>query len=140
MSQHGSRPTPACPDPTGRDETAAEFFARISNPATPALDKLERWAADVKRAELQVKLDEATKHRDHYNQLARETRDMAAERETSQGREATMAAAMRYKAQALVWEREVSALTAQLVAPVEQAAVELPADAVAGMDSMAGVL
>jgi hypothetical protein len=97
-----------------RDETFAEQLARISSTATPNLDKLTAFAADFRVADLEEKLAEAKQHRDHYNGLYRETRDMAAERETFQGREATMAAAMRYKSQALVWEREVYSLTAQI--------------------------
>ncbi|RZL40145.1 MAG: hypothetical protein EOP35_01685 [Rubrivivax sp.] len=116
-------------------ESVNEWLAGVQVQADAVAGKFARAAADLKREQLA----EATKHRDHYSNLAAETKAMAAERETFQGREATMAAAMRYKAQALVWEREVCSLTAQLAAPVVQAAVELPTDAVAGMDDMCGV-
>lgn len=68
------------------------------------------------RTALELRLIEATQHRDYYNAQYREVRDMAAERETPQGREATMDAAMRLKGQALVWDREVCRLTAELQA------------------------
>lgn len=116
-------------------ESVAGWLAGVQVRAEAVADKFARVAADLKREQLA----EAMRHRDYYNGLAREARDMAAERETFQGREATMAAAMRYKAQALVWDREVCALTEQLMAPAEWAAVVLPTDAVAGMDEMAGV-
>lgn len=117
-------------------ESVADWLSGVQAKADAVAEKIARVAVDLKRE----RLAEATKHRDYYNALARQTRDMAAERETPQGRDATMAAAMRYAAQALVWEREVCALTAALAAPAEVVAVVLPADAVTGMDDMAGVL
>lgn len=126
--------------PLDRDETFAEQLARISNPPVPAFEKLERWAADVKLAGLEEKLAEAKQHRDYYQRVYRETRDMSFERETFQGREATMAAAMRFKAQALVWEREVMSLTAQIAAAGFVAGgVQLESAAMRGMDDMAGL-
>jgi predicted glycosyltransferase len=93
------------------------------------------------RVALEQRLAEAKQHRDHYDSLFRETRDMAAERETPQARDATMQAAMRYKGQALVWDREVTSLTAELQA----VAAHLPVTAAqcADMDdthSFSGVL
>lgn len=68
------------------------------------------------KKQMEAQLAEAVTQRDRCNALYRETRDMADERETLQGKEATMRAAMRYKAQAEVWGREVCSLTAQLAA------------------------
>lgn len=97
-------------------------------------------ATPADRAALERRLADAKQHRDCYAAQAREVRDMAAERVTPQGRDATMAHAMRLKAQELVWEREVCALTAQLAAkPVEQR-VELAREQIEGADDMAGVL
>lgn len=68
------------------------------------------------RVALEQRLAEAKQNRDHYDSLFRETRDMAAERETPQGRDATMQASMRYRAQALVWDRAILEITAELQA------------------------
>lgn len=41
----------AVPDAPGSDETPQEFLARISNPPTPYLDKLTRFAEQWREAE-----------------------------------------------------------------------------------------
>lgn len=73
-------------------------------------------ANTIPRQVLLKQLDEATKSRDCYFAQYRKVRDMADERTTPQGREATMGHAMRLKAQGLVWDREVCRLTAELQA------------------------
>lgn len=89
------------------------------------------------RAALEKSLAEAIQHRAHYNDMAAEVKAMAAERETPQGREATMQAAMRYKAQALVWDREVCRLTAELQA-VPNALSSISAERCAAVDETYG--
>lgn len=68
------------------------------------------------RVALEQRLAEAKQNRAHYDNLAVETKAMAAERETPQGRDATMQASMRYRSQALVWDRQILEITAELEA------------------------
>lgn len=65
---------PAVPDAPGRDETAQEFFARISNPPTPYFDKLARFADDWRKAEADERAEYERRMQDRQDEMLAEMR------------------------------------------------------------------
>lgn len=76
----------------------------------------------MNRAAIEQQLAAAKQHQKHYADRAAEVKALAAEQPSDTGRVATMGTAMRLQGQALVWQREVLRLTAEL-----QAAHDAPA-------------
>lgn len=79
-----------------------------------------------------------------YDAMSIEARDMAAEQLTHQGSWAYTSAQIRYRGQAISWQRRVQELSNQIAdlesVPAVAAPVVLSGDEVRGMDEMAGVL
>lgn len=95
--------------------------------------------------ELQAELAQARKSVADYDALSIEAKDLAAEQLTDIGRYSCTSAQIRYRGQAMAWQRRVQELVNQIAAlesgPAALAApVVLSADEVRGMDEMAGVV